>query len=160
MVILFQLFLCGYSSHSSTFLSNVDVTITSEGIYMALLAIRQSQGSLACRTCCDMGHPFIIVISEDLCMTLTPVAKRLTVERSLPVLTTQLCHSRPSRDSNTKPSACQANTLTESAVINKSVFREHCNNMSVFTLINFEHFTEKFFKTPLPFDNFASLHRQ
>ena len=42
MVILFQLFLCGYSSHSSTFLSNVDVTITSEGIYSALLAIEQS----------------------------------------------------------------------------------------------------------------------
>ena len=42
MVILFQLFLCGYSSHSSTFLSNVDVTITSEGIYSALVAIGQS----------------------------------------------------------------------------------------------------------------------
>ena len=38
---------------------------------------------------------------------------------------------------------------------------EHCNNMSVFTLINFEHFIEKFFKTPFPFDNFAAaLHRQ
>ena len=42
MVILFRLFLCGYSSHSSTFLSNVDVTITSEGIYSALVAIGQS----------------------------------------------------------------------------------------------------------------------
>ena len=37
-------------------------------------------------------------------LVLTPVAERLAVELSLPVLTTE--------DSNTQPSACEANVLT------------------------------------------------
>ena len=43
-----------------------------------------SMGSLACHTYCDTGHPFIMVISED------PVAKRLAVGLTLPVLTTYM----------------------------------------------------------------------
>ena len=35
-----------------------DVTITGEGL-------QSSEGSLACHTNCDTGHPFIMVISED-----------------------------------------------------------------------------------------------
>ena len=41
-----------------------------------------SESSLACHTC-DMGHPFIMVISKP--VTLTPNAERLAVELSLPV---------------------------------------------------------------------------
>ena len=41
--------------------------------------------------------------------TLTPVAERLAVELSLPVFTTQFCLDW---DSNTQPSCCGANTLT------------------------------------------------
>ena len=47
-----------------------------------------SEGSLACHTYCDTGHPFtcILVISEDLWYTHTPFADRLAVELSLPFL--------------------------------------------------------------------------
>ena len=41
-------------------------------------------------------------------VTLTPIAERLAVELSLPVLTTKLCRGW---DSNTQPSACKANAL-------------------------------------------------
>ena len=40
-----------------------------------------SEGSLACHTYCDTGHPFKMVISED--PWHTPVAERLAVELSL-----------------------------------------------------------------------------
>ena len=46
------------------------VTITGEGLQILTYALHSrplsSEGSLACHTYCDMGHPFIIVISEDL----------------------------------------------------------------------------------------------
>ena len=46
-------------------------------------------------------------------VTLTPVAERLAAEMSLPVLTTQVCRSS---DSNAKPSACEANALTDCTI--------------------------------------------
>ena len=46
-------------------------------------------------------------------MTLTPLAERLAVELSLSVLTIEDCHGH---DSNTKPSTCEANALTNCAV--------------------------------------------
>ena len=48
-----------------------------------------SEGSLACHTCCDTGHPFIMVvwlISEDPWHSNLAVVERLAVELSLPVL--------------------------------------------------------------------------
>ena len=47
-----------------------DVTIVGEGLqmltYVHHLWSLISEGSLACHTFCDTGHPFITVISEDL----------------------------------------------------------------------------------------------
>ena len=40
-----------------------------------------SEGSLACHTYCDTGHPFIMVISED--PWHTPIAERSAVELSI-----------------------------------------------------------------------------
>ena len=62
-----------------------------------------SEGSLACHTFCDTGHPFIMVISVDPCHS---------NHKSLPVIETKVCRSW---DSNTKPSACEANALTHCA---------------------------------------------
>ena len=45
-------------------------------------------------------------------VTLTPFAERLVVQMSLPVFTTKVCRGW---DSNTEPSACEANTLTRCA---------------------------------------------
>ena len=49
-----------------------------------------SEGSLACHPYCDTGLPFIIGHLRGP-VTLTPNAKRLAVELSLPVLTTWVC---------------------------------------------------------------------
>ena len=49
-------------------------------------------------------------------MTFTPNAKRLTVELSLPVLTTQVCRGW---DSKSQPSACGANAITHCATVLK-----------------------------------------
>ena len=45
-------------------------------------------------------------------MTLTPIAKRLAVDLSLPVFT---AYAGRGRDSNNKPSSCRANALTNCA---------------------------------------------
>ena len=45
-----------------------------------------SEGSLACQTFCNTGHPFIMDTSKD--PKHTHEAERLAVEPSLPVLTT------------------------------------------------------------------------
>ena len=66
-----------------------------------------SEGSLACHTYCDTGHPCILVISEDP-VTLAPIVERLAVKLSLPVFTTNGC------DSNSQPSASGTNALTHS----------------------------------------------
>ena len=58
---------------------------------------------------CDTGHPFILIIST---VTITPVAVRLAGELSLPVFTTQVCRGW---DSNTQPSTCEVNAITDCA---------------------------------------------
>ena len=46
-----------------------DVTITDEGLQILTYARHlwplSSEGSLACHTYCETGHPFIMVIDED-----------------------------------------------------------------------------------------------
>ena len=58
-----------FSSHSRIFNSYGDVTIAGEGLQILTCARHSwqlsSEGSLACHTYCDTGHPFIMVISED-----------------------------------------------------------------------------------------------
>ena len=68
-------FIWGLSSHLRIFHSHGDVTITFEGLQILswnfarhswLLSI---EGSLACQTYSDTGHPFIMVISSRTCDT-------------------------------------------------------------------------------------------
>ena len=64
------LFLCGFSSHSRIFHSFGNVTIAGEGLQIWTYArhlwpLLSSEGSLACHTYCDTGHPFMMVISKD-----------------------------------------------------------------------------------------------
>ena len=62
------LFAWGFSSHSRIFHSYGDVTITGEGLQILPNARHlwplSGEGSLACHTYCETGHPFIMVISE------------------------------------------------------------------------------------------------
>ena len=108
------LFVWAFSSYSRIFHSYRDFTITSDGLQILTCARHSwplsSEGSLACHAYCDTGHPFLMVISED--PWHTPIAKRLTVELSLPAFKTKVCHGW---DSNTQPSTCGANTLTHCA---------------------------------------------
>ena len=65
------LFVCCLSSHSRIFHSCGDVIITGEGLQNFFTYARHwwslnSEGFLACNTYCGTGHPFRIVISEDL----------------------------------------------------------------------------------------------
>ena len=65
------LFVCeGLSSQSRIFHSYGDIMIAGEGLQVLTFAWHSwplsSEGSLVCNTYCDTGHPFIIVISEDL----------------------------------------------------------------------------------------------
>ena len=60
--VTFVFFLWGFTSHSIIFQSYGDVTITGEGLQILTYA-RHSlplsfEGSLACHTYCNMGHPF------------------------------------------------------------------------------------------------------
>ena len=66
---------------------------------------------LGCHTYCNTGHPFVMIISLDPWHS-HHLCQALAVEVLLPVLTT----SCPYRDSNTKPSACEANSLTDFAI--------------------------------------------
>ena len=58
-----------FSSHSRIFHLCEDVTITGEGLQILTYARYSwqlsSEGSLTFHTYCNMGHPFIMVISED-----------------------------------------------------------------------------------------------
>ena len=59
----------GFSSHSGICHSYRDVTITGDGLKI-LTNARHSwplsiEGSVACHTYCNTGHPFIMLISED-----------------------------------------------------------------------------------------------
>ena len=57
------LFVRGLSSHSRAFHSNWDITIAGKGLQILTYARHSwqlsSEGSLACHTYCDTGHPFI-----------------------------------------------------------------------------------------------------
>ena len=67
--IFFDCLFRGILSHSRILNSYGDVTITSEGLQILTFARQSwslsSEGSLACHTYCDKGHPFIMVISEE-----------------------------------------------------------------------------------------------
>ena len=64
------LFVWSFSSHLRNFHSFGDLTIADEGPQMLTHAWQlwplNSEGSLACYTYCDTGHPFIMVISVNL----------------------------------------------------------------------------------------------
>ena len=61
----FCLFVC-LLSHSRIFHSYGVVTVAGEELRILTYARQlSSEGSLACHTYCDKGHPFIMVISED-----------------------------------------------------------------------------------------------
>ena len=66
---LFFFLFWSLSSHSKMFHSYGDVNITGEGLQIFTYARHSwplsSEGSLACKTYCDTGHPVIMVISED-----------------------------------------------------------------------------------------------
>ena len=53
-------------SLSRIFHANGNVTIIGEGLQIWHSWPLSSEGSLACPICYDMGHPFVMVISEDL----------------------------------------------------------------------------------------------
>ena len=67
---LFACLFKGLSSHSRIFHSHGDVTITGEGLHILTYARHSwslsSEGSIACHTYCGTGHPFLMVILEDL----------------------------------------------------------------------------------------------
>ena len=78
-------------SSTREFFTHIETsTITGEGLQILIndrhLWPLSSEGSLACHTYCDTGHPFIMVLRGS--VTLAPYAERLAVELSLPVLTT------------------------------------------------------------------------
>ena len=60
----------GFTSYSRIFHSHGDITFTGEGLQILTYTRHSwpvsSEGSLACHTHYDTGHPFIMVISEDL----------------------------------------------------------------------------------------------
>ena len=66
---LFVLFVCGFTSLSKIFHSYGEVTSTGERLQMLTYAWYswqlRSEGSLAIRTYCDMGYPFIMVTHQD-----------------------------------------------------------------------------------------------
>ena len=98
----------GLLCHSRLFHYYRDVTITGDGLQILTYARHSwplsSEVSLACHTYCDTGHPLIMVISEDPWHT---YCRAFSSGAVLPVLRL--------RDSNTKPSACGASTLTHCA---------------------------------------------
>ena len=67
--VFFVLEFWSFSSHSRIFHSFRDVTIAGEGLQNFTYARHSwplsSEGSLACHTYYDTGHPFMKVISED-----------------------------------------------------------------------------------------------
>ena len=90
MLVLYVCLFGVYRPTREFFHSYGDVTITGEGLQILTYAQHpwplSSEGSLACHTYCDKGHPFIMVLPGP--VALTPIAERFTVELSLPVFTT------------------------------------------------------------------------
>ena len=62
-------YVCGFPSHLRIFHSYGDITMTGDGLqiltYARHLWTLNSEGSLACHTSCEAGHPFIMLISQD-----------------------------------------------------------------------------------------------
>ena len=81
-------------------------------IYARHLLFWSSEGSLAYHTYCYTARASIYHCHLRGTVTLIPVAELLAVELSLPGFTTQVCRGL---DSNTKPSACDLNALTDCA---------------------------------------------
>ena len=54
-----------FSSHSRIFHSQRDVIIAGEGLQILTSWPLSSEGSVACHTYCDTGHPFIMEIFEN-----------------------------------------------------------------------------------------------
>ena len=112
---MYFLFVWGLSSHSRIFRSYGDVTITGEGLQIfdlcsALMAIEQLG---------FFSMPHLLWHGASIYyghlrgpVTLTPIAERLALELSLPVFTTWVCRGW---DSNTQPSTCGANALSQCA---------------------------------------------
>ena len=67
-----------------------------------------SEGSLACHTYCDTGHPLIMVISEEHCTCCREFG-------SGAVTTCFYNYTCRGLDTNTQPSTCEENTLTDCA---------------------------------------------
>ena len=69
LLLSFCFFVKGFTSHSRIFNSYGNVTITSEGAQILTFARHawplSFEGSLACHTYFDTGHPFIMNTSED-----------------------------------------------------------------------------------------------
>ena len=109
IVTIYLMIVWSFSSHSKIFHSFGDVTIAGEGLHILTYVQHSwplsSEGSLACHTYWEMGHPFIIINSHlQGPVTLAPNAE--------PVLRT--CGSW---DLNTQPFACRGNAITHCTTI-------------------------------------------
>ena len=103
-------------SNSRIFRLHRNFTISGEGLYDLTYNGHSwplnSERSIACHTNCETGHPFIMVIIWGP-VTLTPIAERLAVELSLPLLCMiKICRGLGSK---TQFSAFGANALTHCA---------------------------------------------
>ena len=106
----YSLFVYGFRLTREFFYSYRAVTIAGEGLQIFIYARHSkslsSEGSLACHTYCDTGHPFILVISEN------PWYSHLLPRFSSGAVTTwfndlmNVC-----RGPDTQQSACGANAL-------------------------------------------------
>ena len=103
--VFWRVFVClfvvwGLSSHSRMFHSYGDVIMTGEGLQMLTYARHSwplsSEGSLTCHTHCLRHGPTVYNGHLRGPVTLTPNAKRLAMELSLPVFTTWVCRHRAS----------------------------------------------------------------
>ena len=95
---LYILFVWGFSSHSRTFPSYGDINITSEWLqiltYTRHLWPLRSEGSLACHTYCDTGHPLVMVIFENPWHLHLAITERFALELSLLFLRLMLNHAK------------------------------------------------------------------
>ena len=112
IVCLFDRGWSGFIVQLENFHSYGDDTITGEGLQILTYARHSwplsSKGSLACHISCDLGHPFIMLITED---PWHSHLLRLAVGLWLSVYTIYICRSW---ESNTQPSTCGANFLVRS----------------------------------------------
>ena len=117
-----------FSSHTIIFHSYGDGIIAGEGLQILTYSRHtwsfSSEGSLAWNTYYYTGHPFIMVISEDLFHT----QLLLSVQRlSRHCLILRLRSGCRGWGSNTIPSACEANALTHCATAAAFLYSENWN---------------------------------